>query len=205
MHGCTRATVHDHEGFDGVVRQSNYLAYARWVTESPPIDPAALIEAVRAIARVSRVVNPAAGDLSFADYRLMAIITSGEVRASRLAARLALGKPTISASVDSLCKRGLLERSSVPGDSRGTALSLTEDGVALFEQVEGRMARQLELLCERTPNGAQVIESLGWLGDVLEAAVNDRLARAERLDAAEPPASPPDPASTPDHATPDNA
>ena len=166
------------------------LTYAWSVAQpSAPVEPAALIDAVRAIARVSRVVNPASGDLSSADYRLMAIITSGEVRASRLAARLALGKPTISASVDSLVKRGLLERASVPGDSRATALSLTEDGVALFKQVEGRMARQLELLCERTPNGAQVIESLGWLGDVIEAAVTDRLARAERLDNVLPPAA----------------
>jgi len=145
-------------------------------------DPAALIDAVRALSRVSRVVNPAIGDLSPADYRLMAIIVSGEERAARVAARLALGKATISATVDSLSKRGLIVRSQVPGDSRATALSLSEEGLALFDLVEGRMARQLELLCERTPNGEQVIESLTWLGTVIEAAVTDRIERAARLD-----------------------
>jgi DNA-binding MarR family transcriptional regulator len=150
-------------------------------------EPSALIDAVRALARLTRVVNPAVGDLSTADYRVMASIVSGEGRASRLASRLSLGKPTISATIESLSKRGLVVRSSVAGDSRATALSLSDEGAAVFEKVEARMARQLELLCERTPDGRQVVESLTWLGTVIEAAVTDRLERAERLDQAEQP------------------
>jgi DNA-binding MarR family transcriptional regulator len=141
-----------------------------------------MLDAVRAIARLSRIVNPASSDLSSADYRAMSIINLGEERASRLAARLVLGKPTISATIDSLAKRGLLLRGDVPGDSRATALSLSDEGVALLDLIEGRMARQLELLAERTPNPEQVIQSLSWLGDVIEAAVTSRIERAERID-----------------------
>ncbi len=144
-----------------------------------------LLDAVRAIARLSRIVTPAAGGLSPADYRAMSIIKLGEARASRLAARLALGKPTISATIDSLARRGLVQRAEVPGDSRATELTLTEVGLDLLDLVEGRMARQLELLCERTPDGDQVVRSLSWLGDVIEAAVTDRIERAERIDDAE--------------------
>ena len=150
--------------------------------------PSALIDAVRALTLASRVVNPAVGDLSPADYRLLVTIGSGEERASRLASRLSLGRPTISASIDSLSKRGLVLRSSVAGDSRATALSLSDEGAALLELVESRMARQLELLCERTPDGDRVVESLCWLGTVIETAFADRSARAARLDNSADPA-----------------
>jgi DNA-binding MarR family transcriptional regulator len=143
------------------------------MTESTPV-----IEAVRALARVSRVVERASDELSFADYRVLAQLSSGEERASRLAQRLALGKPAISASVESLSKRGLIVRSSVEGDNRATALSLSEDGARLFERMEGRMARQLELLSERTPDGAAVLQALAWLGEVVEIVVAQRFKEA---------------------------
>jgi DNA-binding MarR family transcriptional regulator len=160
--------------------------------DSPaPVAPDALLDAVRAIARLTRVVNPAAGDLSHADYRAMSIIRLGEVRASRLAARLALGKATISATIESLARRGLVERADVPEDSRATELSLSQEGIDLLDLVEGRMARQLELLCERTPDAGQVVQSLSWLGEVIAAAVTDRIERAERIDDAQAAASGP--------------
>jgi DNA-binding MarR family transcriptional regulator len=148
-------------------------------------EPSALIDAVRGLSRVSRIVEHETDELSVADYRVLSTIVSGEGRATRLAARLALGKPTISASVDSLVRRGLLVRASVPGDNRATALSLTEEGVDLLNQVEARMARQLELFCERTPDGQQVIQSLNWLGEAIEAIIVDRLERMARADRAE--------------------
>jgi hypothetical protein len=39
------------------------------------------------------------------------------------------------------------------------------------------MARQLELLCDRLQNGRQVIRSLSMLGEALETAAADRMAR----------------------------
>jgi DNA-binding MarR family transcriptional regulator len=143
------------------------------MTEATPA-----IEAVRALARVSRVVERASDELSFADYRVLAQLSSGEERASRLAQRLALGKPAISASVESLSKRGLIVRSSVEGDNRATALSLSEEGAELFARMEGRMARQLELLVERTPDSAAVLQALVWLGEVVEVAVAQRFKEA---------------------------
>jgi DNA-binding MarR family transcriptional regulator len=144
------------------------------VTPEAPV----LIDAVRALARAARVVQPAVGELSPADYRLMSAIVSGEDRASRLAARLALGKPTISATVESLCKRGLVVRSGVDGDSRAVALSLSEMGQEVLDRVESRMAHQLELLCARTPNGEQMVQSLVWLGVAIESVAGDRAERA---------------------------
>ena len=78
------------------------------------------VAAVRAVARLARVLERASGDLSMAHYRVLAAVADGDERASRVAARLALGKPTISASVDALCRRGLLTREDVVHDQRAT-------------------------------------------------------------------------------------
>jgi DNA-binding MarR family transcriptional regulator len=149
------------------------------------IDPAApsvvvpsvaAIDAVRALARASRVIERVSAPLSLADYRVLAAIASGEARASRLADRLAIGKPAISASVDSLCKRGLLDRSVVEGDQRATSLSLTADGSALFAEVEGTMAAGIAALAERTPDPARMLEALAWLGEAIETVMVERAA-----------------------------
>jgi DNA-binding MarR family transcriptional regulator len=144
------------------------------------LDHDSLISAVRALARASRMVERASDDLSLADYRVLAAVSSGEERASRLAARLAVGKPAISATVDSLNRRGLLRRDSVEGDARATSLAVTEEGRELFERTEGRMVRQLELLAERTADPATLVGSLAALGDAIEDAVAERHAREVR-------------------------
>jgi DNA-binding MarR family transcriptional regulator len=145
------------------------------MTEPTPVPSAAdLIDAVRTLSRLSRIVERASDELSPADYRVMSAIAGGEARASRLANRLLLGKPTISSSVESLSKRGLIVKSSVEGDNRGVALTLSDEGAELFGRMEARMTRQLELLSERTPDPARVLESLSWLGVVIEESMAKR-------------------------------
>ncbi len=139
----------------------------------------AAVNAVRALARASRVIERASAPLSLPDYRVLAAVVSGEARASRLADRLAIGKPAISASVDSLCKRGLLERSLVEGDQRATALSLTADGLAIFAYVEAAMAGRLAALAELTPDPARMLEALAWLGEAIETVMAERAAEAK--------------------------
>jgi DNA-binding MarR family transcriptional regulator len=133
--------------------------------------PGDLTDAVLAVSRLSRIVERASDELSSADYRVMSAIAGGEARASRLASRLLLGKPTISSTVESLSKRGLIVKSTVEGDNRAIELSLSDNGAELFALMEGRMVRQLELLADRTPNPGQVIQSLGWLGVVIEESM----------------------------------
>jgi DNA-binding MarR family transcriptional regulator len=131
----------------------------------------ALVDAVRALSRLSRIVERASDELSSADYRVLSAISEGEARASRLASRLLLGKPTISSTVDSLSNRGLLVKSTVEGDNRAIELSLSAEGADVFERMESRMVRQLELLAERTKNPAQVVDALDRLGVVIEESM----------------------------------
>jgi DNA-binding MarR family transcriptional regulator len=116
----------------------------------------------------------ASGELSLSHYRVLSAIASGDERASRVAARLAVGKPTISATVESLYQRGLLVRSTVEGDHRAAALRLTAPGEAMLARVEAEMVARLEDLGSRTPDGGRLIESLVWLGDAIEADAAER-------------------------------
>jgi DNA-binding MarR family transcriptional regulator len=150
-------------------------------------DDSLLSAAVRGIVRVSRLVESASGDLSIADYRVLSIISGGEGSPSRVAARLLLSKPTISSTLDSLGKRGLIIRSSVPDDGRAATLTVSKDGAGLLRRAQARMSRQLELLCERTPDADQVVASLAWLDVAMEAAVTDRMARAANTPTSGPP------------------
>jgi DNA-binding MarR family transcriptional regulator len=136
------------------------------------------LQAVRALARATRVLERASGELSLAHYRVLSAVASGDERASRVANRLAIGKPTVSAAVDALVQRGLLVRSGVDGDQRVAALHLTAEGTALLSRVETEMIRRIDDLCARTPDGDQLMQSLVWLG----AAIDDMQAQraAER-------------------------
>ncbi|MGP0029480.1 MAG: MarR family winged helix-turn-helix transcriptional regulator [Acidimicrobiales bacterium] len=140
--------------------------------DTPSQAPRLQVEAVRALARASRVLERASGELSLAHYRVLSAVASGDERASRLASRLAVGKPTISAAVEALCQRGLLLRLDVEGDQRAAALRVTPEGAAVLSRVESEMISRIDDLCARTPDGAQLLESLVWLG----AAIDERQA-----------------------------
>ncbi|MCQ4079161.1 MarR family winged helix-turn-helix transcriptional regulator [Streptomyces sp. RB6PN25] len=127
-----------------------------------------LREAVRALSLLTRLLERASGDISLAHYRVLAAIGEGDERASRLAAKLALGKPTISASVDMLTRKGLITREGVPGDQRASSLRLTEQGGTMLAAVEGEMNAVLRELTERTPAARSAIASLAALSGAMD-------------------------------------
>jgi DNA-binding MarR family transcriptional regulator len=133
------------------------------------------VQAVRALARASRVLERASSELNLAHYRVLSAVAAGDGRASRVAARLALGKPTVSAAVDALCRRGLLTRVAETDDQRAVALSLTVSGRSLLDRVEDEMVARIRSLSARTPDPEQLIESLGWIGGAIDEAHAERI------------------------------
>lgn len=129
------------------------------------------LEAVRALARASRLLERASGELSLAHYRVLAAIEAGEERASRLASRLALGKPTISAAVDALCERGLVERHAVSADHRASALALTPEGRAALDRAEAAMVARLRAVLEPSEQAEEIWTGLVALGRELDDAL----------------------------------
>ncbi|MCU1415549.1 MAG: hypothetical protein JWN80_2889 [Microbacteriaceae bacterium] len=136
------------------------------------------VGAVRALVRASRLLERASETLSLADYRVLSAIVEGEARASRLASRLAVGKPTISATVDSLVRRGLLRKAVVAGDGRAAELALTAEGESTFAAAESAMVERLEILCAGIPDSEGVLAAVARLGDAIDAAMIEREARA---------------------------
>jgi DNA-binding MarR family transcriptional regulator len=133
------------------------------------------VEAVRAVARLSRVLERACGDLSMAHYRVLAAVADGDERASRVAARLALGKPTISASVDALTRRGLLAREDVAHDQRAVTLRLTPAGEQALQQAEAAMTERLDAVLAATTRSADTSAALCRLGVGLDKYAAQRV------------------------------
>jgi DNA-binding MarR family transcriptional regulator len=129
------------------------------------------VEAVRALARVARLLERSTGALSLAQYRVLAAVASGHGRASRIAERLALGKPAISAAVEALSQRGLLLRGEVADDQRASALSLTAEGRAVLLEVETTMADELTSLVARRPDPDRLVAALAELGVAVDEMI----------------------------------
>ncbi|ONH51087.1 MarR family transcriptional regulator [Frankia sp. CcI49] len=142
------------------------------------------VDSVRAVARLSRVLERSLDGLSLAQYRVLAQIAAGDERASRIAHRLALGKPAVSAAVESLRQRGLLSRGSVDEDRRAVALALTDEGRAVFDAAERAMAMRLQEIIARTADPAGAVAVLCQLGAAVEELMGERAAgnRAERAE-----------------------
>ncbi|GAA4162010.1 hypothetical protein GCM10022286_20440 [Gryllotalpicola daejeonensis] len=148
--------------------------------DSDRLDPAASLEAaVDAVARLARMLERSAQPLSLADFRVLSALDAGEDRASRLAERLAVGKPAISATVDSLVKRGLVTRTKVDGDQRAMALALTADGATQVHQAKARLAERVRAVTSLMGEPGAGIRALAELGDAIERYRAEQAAGAQ--------------------------
>lgn len=108
------------------------------------------------------------GVLSLSDYRMLTAVAGGEARASRLAQRLAVGKPTVSASVDSLVRRGLLERQGRSTDQRAIELRITAEGDRLRRDAESVLCELVGDVTARTADPEVTLAALAAVGAAIE-------------------------------------
>ena len=127
---------------------------------------------------VARVLERACADLTLPQYRLLALIVSGEERASGLAGQLALARPTVSAAVETLVANGLLERTAVDGDRRAIRLTITPAGRAALRVAEHAMRERLDAFLADVADPTVVNDALAQLAGAL-AAQDDRGASAK--------------------------
>ncbi len=102
--------------------------------------------ASRQMALLGRTLERACEDLSLAQYRVLAMVATGDARASKLADRLAVGRPTVTAVVDGLVERDYLRREAVPGDRRSARIVVTDAGRTALASAEDAMSARLEHL-----------------------------------------------------------
>jgi len=134
-----------------------------------------LTRAARALALVARSLERSVGDLSLAQFRVLSLVAAGDERSSLLAERLAVAKPTITAVVDGLVERGLVEREAVAGDRRSIRLVLTKSGTTALRTAEREMCAVLDRIFDHARDRDALLTALGDLDDALTARMEARL------------------------------
>ena len=101
--------------------------------------------AVRAVARLAKQVEVALAplDLSLPQYRVLGLLADGSTASSVLARQLAVSPPSVTAVVDGLVGRELVERRADPQDRRRLTLLLTRDGKRLLAAADAAAEARL--------------------------------------------------------------
>lgn len=134
-----------------------------------------LHRAARAIALAARKLERATGDLTLAQYRVLALVAGGDERASLLAERLAVAKPTVTAVVDGLVDRGFVSREAVEGDRRSLRLTVTKAGRHALADAEAAMASALDQVLDVADDRDAVLRGLADLDAAMTTYYVNRL------------------------------
>lgn len=119
------------------------------VTIEPLGGSAVTVEGARALARLAKSAEMALGgvDLSLPQYRVLIFLSEHDAAAaSALAARLDVTRPTITAIVDGLVARGLVERRPAQEDRRRVEHRLTRSGEQLLRAGDGAVVARLHAI-----------------------------------------------------------
>jgi len=118
------------------------LRYSNYVTLKERPSEAALADDPRTLGRtaawLAKQVEIGLGtvDLSLPQYRILGMLDESSAVSSDLAERLAVRPPTITAVVDGLVSRGLVERRTVATDRRRVDHVLTRDGHRVLDAAD---------------------------------------------------------------------
>jgi DNA-binding MarR family transcriptional regulator len=136
-----------------------------------------LSTAVRALAIGGRVLERALDDMTLPQFRVLRAIDASPERASRIAEKAAVSRPSLTGLLDGLEARGWVERSEVAGDRRGVGLAVTADGRTALRAADRAMTARLnEVLAAGDPaDAALVLDGLAAFArtiDVVHAALS---------------------------------
>jgi DNA-binding MarR family transcriptional regulator len=125
---------------------SNQLSTVAPLRESPPDFTAA----IRVLARLARVAEQSCQStgISLPQYRLLVSLSGHPQRASELAARVGVSRPTLTSIVDGLEHAGMLRRLPVATDRRGIQLVPTEAGRSALARAERALELRLRQLID---------------------------------------------------------
>lgn len=111
-------------------------------------------------------------DLSLSQYRILGLLAEGSAMSSSLAERLAVRPPSVTAVIDGLAARGLVERTHSEDDRRRVSLELTDDGLSVLKSADDAVNERLRQIAECLPTAkasAKAIDNLALWHDALVA------------------------------------
>ncbi len=118
-------------------------------------------------------------DLSISQYRILSILAEGSAQSSALAERLAVRPPSVTAVIDGLVTRGLVERTHREDDRRRVSLELTTEGLSVLASADEAVNGRLEQISSGL--GAKgSARALSCLSHWHDAMVLYRAARAKK-------------------------
>jgi long-chain acyl-CoA synthetase len=138
----------------------------------------------RVAARLARQVEVGLSqvDLSVPQYRILMFLDEGATVASKLADHLAVSRPTITAVVDGLVARGLVERRTHDQDRRRVGHALTAAGRQLLQEADRSVDDRLRAIAEHLGDETQGEEARRGLECWQRALDSFRAAKAAGLD-----------------------
>jgi DNA-binding MarR family transcriptional regulator len=139
---------------------------------------------VMILLRLFRALERVDTDLTPQQYRILKLAGAGGERSAKLAERLAVAKPTLTATADGLVAAGYARRDAEPGDRRVVRLCLTEAGHAALDRAEAAYGRWLDQVLAETGEPGLVLSALDLVNQAMDelrhagAAARDRRASA---------------------------
>jgi DNA-binding MarR family transcriptional regulator len=134
------------------------------------------------IARLARVLecNVAAG-LTLPQYRVLGLLAGGDERATLLANRVAVAKPTLTSIVDSLFERGFVAREVPDGDRRSVRLSITAAGRVELSKAAAAFRQSLDEVLAECSDPEAALDAISALGDALDERWTQRVANEQLI------------------------
>jgi DNA-binding MarR family transcriptional regulator len=119
-------------------------------------------------------------DLSLPQYRVLGLLDERSAVSSDLAERLAVRPPTVTAVVDGLVARGLVERRTVVADRRLVDHVLTADGRRVLALADAAVQKRLEEIAGCLGDKDEVSAAFSGLATWRRAFLAYRLAKKAR-------------------------
>jgi DNA-binding MarR family transcriptional regulator len=139
-------------------------------------DQDATVSAVLTVLRMSRVLERIEAGVSPQQYRMLKLIGTGGERSARLAEKLAVAKPTLTSTADSLVAAGLAYREAEPGDRRVVRLRLTEAGQAAVVRADEAYGAWFGGLLDHTGRRDEILANLELISESMTERRRARLA-----------------------------
>ena len=123
------------------------------------------LRAGRVGARLARQVEVglAQVDLSLSQYRTLMLLDEGTAAASALADYMAVSRPSVTAVVDGLVGRGLVERQHDDGDRRRVEHRLTDQGRQVLGAADAAVESRLHEIADHLPDEGQAADAFAGL------------------------------------------